>query len=124
MFLLPKHLPQNEECHECPYRALRPWSEEDRKLLESISDGEFVLEGFRNCDLAARLFGSKPADQSERGRIASKVSYRLSILRAHGLIRKLPKRRRYQITTKGRQIVTALLQSQHATLQQLNALAA
>ncbi len=106
------------------YRALRPWSEQDRKLLESISDGEFVVEGFRNCDLAARLYGSKPADPAERGRIASKVSYRLSILRGHGLIRKLPKRRRYQMTTKGRQIVTALLQSQHATLQQLNALAA
>ena len=106
------------------YRALRPWSEQDRKLLESISDGEFVLEGFRNCDLAARLYGSKPADRTERGRIASKVSYRLRILRAHGLIRKLPKRRRYQMTTKGRQIVSALLQSQHVTLQQLNALAA
>ena len=106
------------------YRALRPWSEQDRALMESISDGAFVVEGFRNCDLATRLFGAKPADRTERSRIASKVSYRLSILRAHGLIRKLPKRRRYQMTTKGRQIVTALLQSQHATLQQLNALAA
>ena len=107
-----------------PYRGLRPWSEQDRKLLESISDGEFVVEGFRNCDLAVRLYGSKPVDKTERGRIASKVSYRLRILRAHGLIRKLPKRRRYQMTTKGRQIVTALLQAHHATLQQLNALAA
>ena len=86
--------------------------------------GECVLERFRNFDVADRLYGSKPADRTERGRIASKVSYRLRILRAHGLIRKLPKRRRYQMTTKGRQIVSALLQSQHVTLQQLNALAA
>ena len=106
------------------YRALRPWSEEDRKLLESISDGKLAVEGFRNSDLAIHLYGSKSADRTERGRIASKVSYRLAILRAHGLIRKLPKRRRYHMTTKGRQIVTALLQAQHATLQQLNALAA
>jgi hypothetical protein len=106
------------------YRALRPWSEHDQKLLESISDATLAVEGFRNRDLASRLYGSKSADRTERGRIASKVSYRLRILRAHGLIRKSPNRRRYHMTTKGRQIVTALLQAQHATLQQLNALAA
>lgn len=106
------------------YRALRPWSEQDRKLLESISDGGLAVEGFRNCDLATRLYGPKSAYRIQRGRISSKVSHRLRILRAHGLIRKSPKRRRYHMTSKGRQIVTALLQSQHATLQQLNALAA
>jgi len=73
--------------------------------------------------LAARLYPSQSAGQTERGRIASRVSYRLRILRAHGLIRKSPGRRRYNMTTKGRQIVTALLQTQHATLQQLNATA-
>jgi hypothetical protein len=106
------------------YRALRPWSEQDRKLLESISDAALAVEGFRNRDLAARLYPSKLASQTERGRISSRVSYRLRILRAHGLIRKSPGRRRYHMTTKGRQIVTALLQTQHATLQQLNATAA
>lgn len=106
------------------YRPLRPWSDEDRKLLEVISDGELAVAGFRNRDLASRLYPSKSADQVQRARIASKVSYRLRILRAHGLIRKSPGRRRYHMTTKGRQIVTALLQAQHATLQQLNATAA
>ena len=106
------------------YRPLRPFSEEDRTLLEAISDGQYITDGFCNRDLASRLYPSKLADPTERGRMASRVSYRLSILRAHGLIRKSPGRRRYHITTKGRQIATALLQSQHATLQQLNALAA
>lgn len=106
------------------YRALRPWSEQDRRLLEAISDGKLAVEGFCNRDLASRLYPSKSQDNTERGRIASKISYRLRILRAHGLIRKSPRRRRYHITTKGRQIVTALLLTQHATLQQLNATAA
>jgi hypothetical protein len=106
------------------YRALRPFSAEDRPLLEAISDGTYVTGGFCNRDLAARLYPAKSTDATARSRIASKVSYRLRILRAHGLIRKLPGRRRYHMTTKGRQIVTALLQAQHATLQQLNALAA
>ena len=106
------------------YRALRPFSAEDRPLLEAISDGTYATGGFCNRDLAARLYPAKSADAAERSRIASKVSYRLRILRAHGLIRKSPGRRRYHMTNRGRQIVTALLQAQHATLQQLNTLAA
>jgi len=106
------------------YRALRPWSEEDQKLLEILSDGAFAVQGFCNRDLACRLYPSAHADPAQRARIASKVSYRLRILRAHGLIRKSPGQRRYHVTTKGRDIITALCRSQHITLQQLNATAA
>ena len=105
------------------YRALHPFSAEDRALLEAISDGKHAIAGFCNRDLAARLYPANPADKAARGRLASKVSYRLRILRAHGVIRKSPGRRRYHMTTKGRQIVTALLQVQHATLKQLSAIA-
>jgi hypothetical protein len=106
------------------YRALHPFSAEDRALLEAISDGKHATDGFCNRDLASRLYPAHRTTALERSRIASKVSYRLRILRAHGLIRKLPGQRRYHMTTRGRQIVTALLQAQHATLQQLNAAAA
>lgn len=106
------------------YRALRPWSEEDQKLLEVLSDGAFAVQGFCNRDLACRLYPSAHDDPAQRARIASKVSYRLRILRAHGLIRKSPRQRRYHVTTKGRDIITALCRSQHITLQQLNATAA
>jgi hypothetical protein len=106
------------------YRALRPWSEEDRRLVELLSDATFTVSGFRNRDLAGHLYPSAGDDPSQRARIASKVSYRLRILRAHGLIRKLPKQRRYQVTTRGRDILTALNRAQHITLQQLNATAA
>jgi len=106
------------------HRALRPFSDEDRALLEAISDGRYAAEGFCNRDLAARLYPARRATPAERARCGSKVSYRLRLLRAHGLIRKSPSRRRYHMTTKGRQIATTLLQSQHVTLQQLNAVAA
>ncbi len=106
------------------YRALRPWSEEDQKLLELLSEGTFVVQGFGNRDLACRLYPSARNDPAQRARIASKVSYRLRILRAHGLIRKLPGQKRYHVTTQGRYIITALCRSQHITLQQVNATAA
>jgi hypothetical protein len=106
------------------YRALRPWSEEDQKIFDFLSDGTFAVNGFCNRDLARHLYRSASDDPAERGRIASKVSYRLRILRAHGLIRKSPGQRRYHVTTKGRDIITALCRSQHITLQELNATAA
>lgn len=106
------------------YRALRPWSEDDRRLFEAVSRGEHVSQGFVNAQIAACLYPRRNPDHQERSRIASRVSYRLRLLRQHGLIRKVKNQRRYHVTPKGRQIINAILAAQHATLQQLNALAA
>lgn len=106
------------------YRALRPWSDEDRTLLEAVSGGQYVTDGFTNRDIAAHLYPRHKADKPERHRIASRVSYRFRLLRTHGLIRKVKNQRRYHVTSKGRKIISAILAAQAATLQQLNALAA
>jgi DNA-binding PadR family transcriptional regulator len=63
-------------------------------------------------------------DKRERARIASRVCYRIRLLRRHGLIRKVKNQRRYHITPQGRPMLAAILTAQHATVQQLNALAA
>lgn len=105
-------------------RGLRPWSDEDRLLLEAVTRGEYVVEGFTNRDIAARLYPGSHTEQRERSCIASRVSYRLRPLRAHGLIRKVKGQRRYHVAPKGRKTAGALLVAQTATLQQLNALAA
>lgn len=106
------------------YRALRPWSDEDRALFAAVSRGQYVTDGFTNGDLASHLYPHRDAGANERSRIASRVSYRLRLLRSHGLIRKVKNRRRYHVTPKGRQAISAVLAAQAATLQQLNALAA
>lgn len=106
------------------YRALRPWSEEDRRLLEAVSRAEHIAAGFTNGDIADHLYPGEHGDKRDRGRIASRVCYRIRLLRRHGLIRKVKNQRRYQVTTQGRQILAAILTAQHATVQQLNALAA
>ena len=103
---------------------MRPWSEDDRKLLEAVSRGEYVSEGFVNSQIAACLYPRRNADKQERSRIASRVTNRLRLLRNHGLIRKIKNQRRYHVTPKGRKIISAILVTQAATLQQLNALAA
>ena len=48
-------------------RALRPWSPDDLRLLQTISGGEFTLDGLRNRDpVAAPRFRSTPARASAK----------------------------------------------------------
>jgi hypothetical protein len=105
-------------------RGLRPWDRDDLALLRAINHGEFCVNGFRNRDLQKLLFNPEPADLAERRRRSARVSRKLRMLRAHGLIHKLPRCHRYRLSPKGRQLITALLSATAATLQQLNQLAA
>jgi hypothetical protein len=101
-------------------RALHPWSDLDQELLTVISRGEYVLQGFRNRDLVASLHPKVSLEPQEQCRASSRVTRLLRLLRAHGLIRKISGTHCYRLTPKGRQITTAVLRYQTATLQQLN----
>ena len=105
-------------------RALRPWSEPDRSLLEAVNDGAFCINGLRHRDLLARLYPKGICDESERRRIQGRISRLLPLLRAHGILAKVTGTYRYRVTTKGRQVLTAVLQYQAVSLQQLAAAAA
>ena len=101
-------------------RALRPWTEDDRRLLKAISRGEFAVNGLRNRDLLSLLFpeaSSLPAE--ERRRYSARVTRKLRMLRAHGIIRKVQGTHRYVLTKGGQQVVTAILQYQQVSLAQL-----
>ena len=99
-------------------RALRPWTAEDQALLE------YLLSGFRNRDLARRLYPREQGSPEAQRRASAKVSYRLGILRGHGLIAKLPNTPRYRITAKGRQVAAAAIITQKVTIGQLTQAAA
>jgi hypothetical protein len=106
------------------YRGLNPWSPQDAALLEAVSCVDFTIAGLRNRDLQARLFTSRKASPLERRRRANRVTRRLALLRAHGLLRKVTGTHRYLLTPKGRTIVTALLAARQANVDQLNKMAA
>lgn len=105
-------------------RALRVWTAEDQGLLAAINRPEFLLAGFRNADIAQALFPNPNNDAKTRRANAAKTSYRLRILRGHGIIRKLSKTRRYRISPKGQQLCMAAALSQKATVQALTKAAA
>ena len=105
------------------YQALNLLCDQDYALLQAVSQGQFMLSGLRNKDLRAQLY--KPAKDSVlRRRHAATVTRKLTMLRAHGLLRKIPHSHRYQLTPKGRRIITALLAACHADVEELTKLAA
>lgn len=86
-------------------RALNPWSDPDHPALQFLAQGEWSLNGFRNRDLCAWL-APAASDQpaSERRKQTGRVSRLLRLLRSHGLIKKIPKTYRYEVTRKGREL--------------------
>jgi len=104
-------------------RALNPWSPQDAALLQAINRGEFKINGFRNRDLRSLLLTTK-AGPEEQKRRASAVTRKLSLLRAHGLIKKLSGTHRYVLSQNGHTMVTALLAARQATVDELTKIAA
>jgi len=104
-------------------RAINPWSENDSTLLEAVMRGEFTINGFRNRDLRPLLFDLADSED-EKHRQSGKVSRRLRMLRAHGLIKKVQGTHRYHVTGKGRTIITALIAARNADANKLTKIAA
>ena len=101
-------------------RALNPLAAGDVELLEAVNRGEFLLNGFRNRDLRALLFAAATtASPEEAKRQSARVTRLIRLLRAHGVITKVAKTHRYQVTTEGRRQVSALLAARQAGVEQL-----
>jgi hypothetical protein len=101
-------------------RALNPLTGGDGKLLRTIAAGNFLVQGFRNRDLRVALFGDT-ADEAVQRRQAAAVTRQLRLLRAHGLILKVQKTHRYQVSAYGRRVLTALLSAHAADASRLAA---
>ena len=100
------------------FRALRLGDPVDLALLKAISRGEFATAGLRNRHLRGLLHPTPKAKVEER-RLSGKVSRQLRLLRAHGIIRKIPRTHRYQITQRGRLLTAALRATRDANIKQL-----
>lgn len=115
---------QSVRWKERSIRGLHPWTEKDLQLFRAINRGEFVINGFSSKNILCYLFPEPFSSPEEKCRAGARVTRMLRMLRAHGIIKKIPRSYRYQLTLKGRKIVTAILQCQHVTLQQLNGIPA
>lgn len=105
------------------YRALNPFQDDDAQLLAAVNRGEWALKGFRNREIRLLLFGHTQDKKQQRSQ-GAKVSRRLALLHAHGLIAHVSRTYRWQVTAKGRRILSALLAARQADTDKLMSLAA
>jgi hypothetical protein len=101
-------------------RALNPLAKADARLLEAVNRGEFAINGFRNRDLRNLLF-AKAKDGAQARQQSARVTRQLRLLRAHGLIHKVPKTHRYQLSPHGVDVINALLAARQASTAKLAA---
>jgi hypothetical protein len=110
----PRPVGQAKQTRQRRLRALNPLSTEDSNLLEAVSRPEFLLNGLRNRDLRRLLFPTEPNGKAEDRRRSAAITRKLRLLRAHHLIKKLPKTHRYLVSSSGRKVITALLAARDA----------
>lgn len=96
----------------------------DRALLQALDDPKFCIEGLANRDLREKLQNANGYKGMSEKQLSAKISRQLRLLRDHGLIRKLPRQKRYILTTKGRELTTAIDAILAASTKQLMKIAA
>ena len=94
-------------------RGLNLLRVQEQQLFRAVLRGEHHVNGFRNRDIQAVLFPARAKNAAEQRRRTAHVSRLLHLLRAHGLIAKIPHAHRYRVTTKGEAIMSAALYARH-----------
>jgi hypothetical protein len=104
-----------------PYRALRPIAPDESALFARLLDGRFALHGIAPADVRRHLQPIEPTDPRLRSRLTGRVSRLLRLYRAHGLLAKVSRSRRYRITQKGHEIMSTALRCRAACVLALAA---
>lgn len=99
-----------------PFTGFNVWSAETFHFFETVSNGRYLIRGFTNRDIRRRLYPDLPDAET-----CGKTSRIFAKLRAHGLIRKIPHSRRYLVSSKGRRIMGALIETKRRTYPELAA---
>ena len=95
--------------------ALNPLARREVELFQSIMDGNHCLRGFSNRDIRQQLSSTPHLRNcaSSPQKASAKVSRIFRRLRAHGLIAKIPRSRRWRVTRYGRRVMGAALYLRH-----------
>jgi hypothetical protein len=100
------------------YRGFNPLAKLDIQLFSAALRGEHSIMGFRNRDIRLQLF-SKAKDPITLRRQSSRVSRLLKLLHIQQLIAKIPRSRRWRITSKGHAIMSTVLKLHHENYPKL-----
>ena len=100
------------------FSGFNVWEENTFRLITELSSASFLIRGFTNKDIRRVLYSR---DDSELEANRNRVSRLFAKLRAHGLIRKIPRSRRYFLSDKGRRVFGSLIETKLRTYAELAA---
>jgi hypothetical protein len=103
------------------YRGLRLVTDEEARLFGQLLNGAFRVQGFRNIDVRGVLDPPAEHDVIQRRRAAGRATRYLRLLRAHGLIRKVPRTHYYRVTQRGTQVMATALRIRQTNVTALAA---
>ena len=72
--------------------------------MSIISSGDYLINGFSNKQIRSRYFDIEITKKE-----INKMTRLLAKLRAHGIIKKVSRKNKYYLTTKGRKITNSIL---------------
>lgn len=98
------------------HRPLHPTEGSDAALLQLLLQPSLRLGGFCNRDLAELIYPDDCRHAETRRRASARTTRVLGLLRAHGIIRKLPRSRRYQLSPRGVRVATASISARQAPI--------
>lgn len=91
------------------HARFNPLTGPDLQLFRAVAAGEHAITGFRNKDLARRLYPEPATSPSERLRRTARTSRLIAKLRGHGLIAKVKDCRLYRLTRYGWRVLASVL---------------
>lgn len=91
------------------HSRFNPLTDPDLALFQAVLAGEHSINGFRNGDLAARLYPDPPASEQEARQRRQRVCRLIAKLRGHGLIMKVKDARLYRVTPYGHRVLVAVI---------------
>jgi hypothetical protein len=102
--------------HDRRRRGLNPLRRSEVDIFRAVMNGENAIRGFTNRQLAHRLGARTNAAEQERKKQSAKTSRLLQLLRAHRLIAKIPRTRRYRQTLFGMRVMAAAIHLRKVSL--------
>ena len=94
------------------HAGFNPASPTDVSLFRAVLNGEYLLRGFRNAEIREALYGSIE-DAGQRRLQSHAVGRMLKRLHVRGLIVKVPRSHRWNVSGKGHQVLGAVVRLYH-----------
>ncbi|RKI37568.1 hypothetical protein D7V86_22705 [bacterium D16-51] len=86
------------------YSGVNLLSRKTMRILSTMTSWDFILNGFDNKNIRRRIY-----ENNDNPKIINKTTRLLAKLKAHGIIKKMPRKNRYYLTSGNREITDTLL---------------